>query len=110
LDEFLPQISTDLAMLLVDVEGSEPEVLRGGLNLIRKLQPLIIFEYNDAVSKKCYPISEIQAILGDAYSLHRLRGDGRLDQDVEHAWNCVAIPAGTPWAAVCRPLLVEGAG
>lgn len=92
-------------VMLVDVEGFEPSVLRGGRQLIQEKHPLIIFEYN-AISKKYFRLSEIQEMLGESYAIYRLRPDGQLDGDVEKAWNCVAVPAGTVFEAITASLLL----
>jgi len=47
IDEIIPPPSENtLLVVLIDVEGHEPEVLRGAQRLIKEAQPLIIFEYN----------------------------------------------------------------
>lgn len=81
-------------VIMIDVEGYELNVLRGGLKLIHRIKPLIIFEYN-AVSKRYFNIDQIYKVLGGSYEIFRLRKDAMLDGDVEDAWNCVAIPCGT---------------
>ena len=78
---------------LIDVEGYEPNVIIGAKNLINKVKPLIIFEYNEQISKKHFTISDIKSLIGSDYKCYRLRNDGRLDSEVENAWNCVAIPS-----------------
>jgi FkbM family methyltransferase len=87
-------LTEDHVIILIDVEGYEPQVLRGGHTLVAQHRPLIIFEYN-YVSKKHYSIHIIRDILGDSYFIVRLRQDAKLDMDVENAWNCVAIPRGS---------------
>ncbi len=89
-------------IMLVDVEGFEPNVLRGGLTFIRKNSPLIIFEYNH-ISKKHFKLDVIQTILSqDKYKIFRLRSDGMLDLEVERSWNCVAVPHGTSFWTICQ--------
>jgi FkbM family methyltransferase len=78
-------------ILLIDVEGAEPLVLRGAISFIKLNNPLIIFEYN-LTSKKHFQLNEIKEILGAEYDIFRLKGDGNLDQDFTNSWNCVAIP------------------
>lgn len=77
-------------VMLIDVEGYEPFVLRGAKNIIDNYQPIIIFEYNND-SRKHYHISEIYKIVGDTYKIYRLRNDGLLDEDIDFSFNCVAI-------------------
>jgi len=88
-------------VMLIDVEGYEPQVLRGGIQLIKQKRPLIIFEYN-FVSKQHFSIADIQNILGADYKIFRLRRDVKLDSDVENAWNCVAIPNGSVYQEILR--------
>jgi FkbM family methyltransferase len=87
--------------LLVDVEGYEPNVLRGGRELIYKLRPLIVFEYNSE-SKKYFSLDEIRNILGGHYSIYRIRKDAMLDNDVDNAWNCVAIPENSKFGSILK--------
>ena len=104
LDTECATISGDVLMLL-DVEGAEPKVLAGGLDLIRRTLPCIVFEYND-VSKQCFSLSRIRQVLGDSYEIYRLRSDGRLDMDLKRTWNCVAVHSQSVWAATCHSLVV----
>lgn len=90
LDTTLPEILKN-SIILIDVEGAEPLVLRGGASFIKRNNPLIIFEYNQT-SKKYFHLNDIQEILGKSYSIYRLKNDGDLDQDFSNSWNCVAIP------------------
>jgi FkbM family methyltransferase len=83
------QLETNLVML-IDVEGYEPFVLRGAKKIIENYQPTIIFEYND-YSRMHYHITEIYKILGDSYKIFRLRNDGLLDEEIDFSFNCVAI-------------------
>jgi FkbM family methyltransferase len=78
------------SILLIDVEGAEPLVLKGGPYFIEKDLPLIIFEYND-LSKQYFALDDIRSILGVDYSIFRLRGDGYLDRNYINTWNCVAV-------------------
>jgi FkbM family methyltransferase len=95
---------SDHVILLVDVEGYEPSVLRGGTKLIADRKPIIIFEYN-MISKQHYQIDEIAKILGSNYGLYRLRRDGRLDHDVQNAWNCVAVHKELEYSSLVQPIL-----
>ena len=78
-------------VMLIDVEGYEPNVLRGATSLIKRLEPIIVFEYN-YVSKRHFSVEDVMSILGKDYDCFRLRNDFTLDNDLEDAWNCVAIP------------------
>jgi FkbM family methyltransferase len=83
------QLQSNL-VILIDVEGYEPFVLRGGKKIIEDHQPTIIFEYN-ADSRKHYHITEIYKILGESYKIYRLRNDGLLDDEIDFSFNCVAV-------------------
>jgi FkbM family methyltransferase len=78
------------SIILIDVEGAEPLVIKGGMHYIRRVKPLIVFEFND-LSKKHFCISDIEELLGNDYEIFRLRGDGYLDTDLVNTWNCVAV-------------------
>lgn len=90
LDMTLP-VDLQNPVLLIDVEGAETLVLKGGKAFIEKNYPLIIFEYN-STSKQHFHLDDIKEILGEGYEIFRLKADGNLDQDFSNSWNCVAIP------------------
>jgi FkbM family methyltransferase len=92
LDESV-MVRDEIVVLLIDVEGFEPQVLKGARMLVETHKPVIILEYN-YVSKMRFNISDIAQILGPNYRIYRLREDGRLDDNVEAAWNCVAFYQG----------------
>jgi FkbM family methyltransferase len=104
LDDELPDLAGP-AILLIDVEGAEPLVLAGASELVTRLRPLIVFEYN-FVSRKHFALDRVRGLLGPGYAVYRLRADGRLDDRVEESWNCVAVPAATAFESTCRTLLV----
>lgn len=85
IDQTLPCI------LLMDVEGHELSVMKGGRNFIRQNHPIIIFEYNH-VSKQYFSIDAVQTELGKEYSIYRLNRNGYLDLDFSATWNLVALP------------------
>lgn len=95
-------------IMVIDVEGNEPAVMRGAIKLIQSSLPLIIFEYN-STSKKHFTLDDIRRILPNSYLFYRLRpnGDGRLDYDLNNTWNCVAVAANTEFAVICKSLVVE---
>ena len=99
LDDDLPDLEAPLIML-IDVEGAEPMVLAGARRTIAELQPLIVFEYNE-LSRKHFRIGDIAKLLGPHYTIHRLRADGSLDDQVEESWNCVAIPRDSVFQKLC---------
>lgn len=77
-------------IILIDVEGAECDVMRGGLKLITENKPLLVFEYNH-VSQKHFTINDVQEILGADYEIYRLRNDGGVDKDFSRTWNLVAV-------------------
>ena len=82
---------SEAMVLLLDVEGFEVEVLKGANALLKKHQPLVIFEFNH-ISKQHFTLAEIQAVLGADYVIKRLNRSGALDDDLTDTWNCVAVP------------------
>ncbi|MCX6545010.1 MAG: FkbM family methyltransferase [Acidobacteria bacterium] len=107
----IPATTLDLALggvegtsaLLIDVEGAEPGVLRGGREFLRRCAPLIIFEFN-ATSREHFSLDDIRGVLGEGWKIYRLTRSGTLDLDFERSWNCVAVSAKSPFGPVCENL------
>lgn len=95
-----------LPVMLIDVEGAEPMVLKGGSEFISRNKPLIIFEYNQT-SKGHFNLNHIQEILGNDYFIYRIRGDSNLDTNFENSWNCIAIPAGSEFETILRNSIIQ---
>lgn len=92
LDTYFKEINlTENVVVLIDVEGFEPNVLKGSVGLIEGYSPIRIFEYNSAARKR-YHASQISNILGLKYKIMHLNRDGFLDNYVDHSYNCVALP------------------
>ena len=104
-DEIIVPDKNLSTIILIDVEGQEPSVMRGAAQLIKKVLPLIIFEYNNT-SKKYFSLEEISLILPNSYQFYRLRNDGLLDDDLSNSWNCVAVSADTEFAKICKELIM----
>lgn len=97
LDDVVHPHPGQAVILLIDIEGGELEALRGARGMIRTARPLIIFEYN-STTRACFELQDARQVLGASYRLFRLRSsDGRLDDDLDHTWNVVAVPDGGPW-------------
>ena len=77
-------------IFLIDVEGAEFQVMKGGQQFITANRPLIIFEYH-LTTQTSFHVSDIQAFLGQEYKIYRLNREGNLDNELENAWNLVAI-------------------
>lgn len=103
LDEEIGYLACPL-ILLVDAEGAELDVIQGAMKIINKTDTVIIFEYN-AVSKRHWGLAAMRALLGPEWEIYRLRRDGRLDHDWEHAWNCVAVKASGYFAQTCANMI-----
>jgi len=88
-------------LVLIDVEGAEILVIRGGAAFIRRHRPLIVFEY---ITGRDQNLPEVGACLGEKYEIYRLRDDGYLDTDMRRTWNCVAVHQESVFYAVCRSL------
>lgn len=90
-NELFEEDSNKNFVFLIDTEGAELEILRGGAKLIKKYSPLIIFEFNH-VTKNHFTIDEVENYLGSNYKIYKLRNDGRLDLNFTNTWNLVALP------------------
>lgn len=93
-------------IMLIDVEGHELEVIRGGKQFITDRSPLIIFEFNH-VSRKHFTLEEILEELGSSYSLYRLRQDSFLDEKLIDTWNIVAVHSDSQYSQICNKLVVD---
>lgn len=94
------QVDVDgTCVLLIDVEGAELDVMKGGARFITRVRPLIVFEYN-YVNRELYGLDEVRAALGPDYDIVRLRSDARLDRELDDTWNCVAVHRASPFAAI----------
>ncbi|MFA5404085.1 MAG: FkbM family methyltransferase [Ignavibacteria bacterium] len=89
LDEELKNLTGNM-IILMDIEGAEFGAIKGGLNIINNIKPLIIFEYNHK-SQKYFSLKEIRSVLNDDYEIYRLRTDGRLDLDFSKTQNLLAV-------------------
>ena len=100
LDDELSCHESTAAIILIDVEGGELEVVLGATRYIEKTSPIIIFEYNNT-TREFFAISEMKNLLGSQYTLFRLRSvDGLLDQNLEDTWNIVALPISGCWSRI----------
>lgn len=96
---------TGAAIMLIDVEGYEIEVLKGATSYLSRNCPLIIFEYNH-LGRGRYALTHVQELLGSLYKIFRLRSDGRLDSVFEQTWNCVAVCQSSVFWPIAEGLLV----
>lgn len=78
-------------IFLIDTEGAEFQIMKGGSQFIENKKPIIIFEYN-FVTRKSFAIGDVITFLGSEYEIFRLRNDGKLDKNFTKTWNLVAIP------------------
>ncbi|OQY76002.1 MAG: hypothetical protein B6D44_00365 [Ignavibacteriales bacterium UTCHB2] len=78
-------------ILLIDAEGEELNIIKGGKIFITNAKPVIVFEYNH-ITKNHFPLEEVKQELGNEYKLYRLNSDGKLDVDFSKTWNLVALP------------------
>jgi FkbM family methyltransferase len=91
IDEYFTDNSSEKFVFLIDTEGAELDIMKGGRKLIQTTQPLIIFEYNH-VTEKYFSIEEVRAELGPTYSIFQLEQSGELSERFKKIWNLVAIP------------------
>jgi len=86
--EFLNS-TTMYNIILIDAEGAELEIIKGGNEFIKQNLPVIIFEYNH-VSRTFFNLDEIRSELGVDYEIYRLNSKGKLDKNMNDTWNMVA--------------------
>jgi FkbM family methyltransferase len=91
IDNEFSNINNSTFVFLIDTEGAELSIMRGGENLIKNTQPLIIFEYNH-VTCKHFTIDDVRNTLGKNYTIYKLNKYGKLTSDLNNIWNLVALP------------------
>jgi FkbM family methyltransferase len=91
IDEYFTDNSSEKFVFLIDTEGAELDIMKGGRKLIQQSQPLIIFEYNH-VTEKHFSLEEVRTELGPTYSIFQLEQSGELSTRFKKIWNLVAIP------------------
>lgn len=103
LDAYTQSWPAEPVIVLIDAEGAELSVMRGMADTLARLRPLIVFEFNE-LGRESYGVQAVRDLLGPAYSIYRLRIDGRLDERLDEAWNAVAVPADSEFATICAEL------
>lgn len=91
IDEYFKDKLDQEFVFLIDTEGAELDIMRGGRNLIQKMNPLIIFEYNH-VTKEHFTIDDVRLELGNNYEIYKLDSKGNLNTNLKNTWNLVAFP------------------
>jgi FkbM family methyltransferase len=90
-------------IILIDIEGGEQSAIKGGINFIRRCNPLLIFEYN-ALSRKSFSLKMVEDLMGPDYAIYRLRSDGNVDDDLSRTWNLVAVHRSTEFFDIVSSL------
>ena len=91
IDEYFKENIDQEFVFLIDTEGAELDIMKGGRNLIKKLNPLIIFEYNH-VTREHFTIDDVRVELGNNYEIYKLESKGNLSTNLKNTWNLVAFP------------------
>jgi FkbM family methyltransferase len=91
IDEYFTDNSSEKFVFLIDTEGAELDIMKGGRKLIQTTQPLIIFEYNH-VTEQHFSLEDVTTELGPNYSIFQLEQSGELSKRFKKIWNLVAIP------------------
>jgi hypothetical protein len=94
------------AILIIDVEGAELDVVVGGQEFIQRNHPLIIFEYHYQ-TRTVFTLEDMKRALGSEYDIYRLRHDGLLDRNLEQTWNCVAVHRHSAWSIECQSMIIH---
>jgi FkbM family methyltransferase len=91
IDEYFVDFSNQQFVFLIDTEGAELDIMKGGRKIIQQTHPLIIFEYNH-VTEKHFSLEEVRTELGPTYSIFQLEQSGELSKRFKKIWNLAAIP------------------
>ena len=91
IDEYFTDNSSEKFVFLIDTEGAELDIMKGGRKLIQTTQPLIIFEYNH-VTEQHFSLEDVTTELGPNYSIFQLEQSGELSIRFKKIWNLAAIP------------------
>lgn len=91
IEEYFTDFSSEQFVFLIDTEGAELDIMKGGRKLIQHNLPLIIFEYNH-VTQQHFSLAAVKEELGDNYSIFQLEQTGELSNRFKKIWNLVAIP------------------
>lgn len=94
------------AILIIDVEGAELDVVVGAQEFVRRNHPLIIFEYHYQ-TRTVFTLDDMKSVLGSEYDIYRLRHDGLLDRNLEETWNCVAVHRHSAWSMECQSMIIH---
>ncbi|HEY3911456.1 MAG TPA: FkbM family methyltransferase [Stellaceae bacterium] len=98
LDDYFDELASANILIKIDVEGFEPDVLRGARQIIVSLKPKIIFESNTAQAR---PI--LFGILGEfGYSIHLLPWRP-FDKSPALTFDQFLASAATNFIAITRP-------
>lgn len=90
------------ALLLIDVEGHELEVMKGGKRFIGESRPVIVFEHHSR-TRNIFSLNDVATVLPAGYEFYRLRQDGKLDRKWHrNLFNVVAWPVELPVTAFLR--------
>jgi FkbM family methyltransferase len=102
LDELIPP-DRNVALIKVDVEGAEEQVLRGGLRTLRRCRPIVVFEHGaSAVRHYGTTHRALHRLLTEeaGLAIFDMDGDGPLPAD---RFDDVADPPGSRWNFFARP-------
>jgi FkbM family methyltransferase len=102
LDDALPEGFVP-ALVKIDVEGAEEEVLRGALDTIRRHQPVVVLEHGNSAADYGTRPDDVFELLCGAAGLRIFDMDGAGPLTLERFRALASPPAATRWNFFARP-------
>lgn len=79
LDQWISEHQVFPTVLKIDVEGSEMEVLQGGLNYLRGHSPQVLMEFQLVKDKRAPYLKAVEIALKIGYKAYEILADGRIN-------------------------------
>ncbi len=102
LDDTLPEAFVP-ALIKIDVEGAEEQVLRGALETIRRHRPVVVLEHGNRAAEYGTRPDDVYELLCGAAGLRIFDMDGDGPLTLERFRALASPPAATRWNFFARP-------